>query len=170
MNDQLKSILEQQLRDVHTPDAVSWWPLSIGWWVVIVLVISTLVFSVVKLIKHRKHNAYRKLAVTELNQHFKHWQQHQQNSDYLQAANAVVKRACSHVNNEGLGLSGKLWIAHLNSYCKTDFSNDTEIALTQQLYQEQPNSNINKVHQEINAWLVKHNAKLVDQTSVLNNA
>ena len=33
-----QSQLLQQLRDVHVPDSVSWWPLAIGWWVIIGLV------------------------------------------------------------------------------------------------------------------------------------
>ena len=73
MNDQLKNILEQQLRDVHTPDAVSWWPLAIGWWIALAAILLALAVSVTMLVKHRRRNKYRKLAVNSLDQHLIDW-------------------------------------------------------------------------------------------------
>ncbi|MDX8377694.1 MAG: DUF4381 domain-containing protein [Mariprofundales bacterium] len=28
-----------ELRDIHMPEAISWWPLAIGWWIVLVMVL-----------------------------------------------------------------------------------------------------------------------------------
>ncbi len=156
MNDQLKNVLEQQLRDVHTPEAISWWPLSIGWWFLIATaVIITLLVSL-KLLKRRRQNAYRGVAIAELDQHFALWQEQQKNDLYLQAANAIVKRACSHLNSEALSLSGQQWLEYLSAYSKELFSSDTEFALSRGLYQADPSLNIELVHQEIKAWLINH--------------
>lgn len=35
--------LMSQLRDIHTPDPVSWWPLAPGWWILMLLVIGAIV-------------------------------------------------------------------------------------------------------------------------------
>ena len=43
-----------QLRDIHTPDPVSWWPLAPGWWILIVLIIAAIVALVVWLNKRSR--------------------------------------------------------------------------------------------------------------------
>ncbi len=156
MDDQLKSILEQQLRDVHTPDAVMWWPLAIGWWVLIALVTCVIIFSLIRFIKHLKQNAYRRTATSELNQHFLNWQENQNTGIYLQSANSIIKRACSHFNRESMSLSGQAWINYLNTQTKVNFSSETEAALMVQLYLKAPSADINQVHREISAWLANH--------------
>lgn len=35
------------LKDIHLPDEITWWPLAIGWWLLIVLVIVAIVGSYV---------------------------------------------------------------------------------------------------------------------------
>jgi hypothetical protein len=59
----------QELRDIHLPPPVSWWPLAPGWWMVIGLV---LVMIVVLLLWYRKRrrvwqqDAWRREALQEL--------------------------------------------------------------------------------------------------------
>ena len=159
MNDQLNSILEQQLREAHTPEAISWWPLAIGWWVLIVLTILAIIFIARALYQRRRRNLYRRTASKELDFLFVTWQEHQINNDYLQAANSILKRASLHISDKAVSLSGKPWLAHLNAHCKTDFSVETETALTQQLYQQQPECDIEYIHAEIQSWLIQHTLK-----------
>jgi len=170
MNDQLKNILDQQLRDVHTPDAISWWPLSIGWWFLITTAVVISLLVLLKILKRRSQNAYRTVATAELDRQFALWQEQQQNSLYLQAANGIIKRACSHLNTEALSLSGHQWLEYLNAYSKELFSSDTEFALTSGLYQAEPSLNIELVHQEIKAWLINHQVKHAKSAAGVNNA
>jgi len=163
MNDQLKAILEQQLRDVHTPDAISWWPLAFGWWMLIAIVACLVIVSVIALIRYRRKVAYRKIAITELDKHFANWQLDKIDSRYLQAANALLKRVCSHLegntSSQSASLSSETWVAHLNAYVKTDLSTQTSVAIAEQLYQQNPNSDIDHIHYEVKAWLRKHSTK-----------
>jgi len=55
-----------QLKDIHLPDAISWWPLAPGWWVVIALTIAALWWAVTWYLRHRRRNAYRQFALKEL--------------------------------------------------------------------------------------------------------
>lgn len=57
-----------QLRDIHLPEPISWWPLAPGWWLITVIVFTMLFFSVRWLIKRQANNCYRKEALQYLAQ------------------------------------------------------------------------------------------------------
>ena len=170
MNDQLKTILEQQLRDIHTPSAVSWWPLAFGWWLLIAVVVCVVIVSMIALIKYRRKTAYRKIAISELDKHFANWQLDKSNSRYLQAANALLKRVCSHIeDNTGshsTSLSSEAWVAHLNAYAKTDFSTASSAAIAEQVYQQSPSSDIDHIHHELRTWLAKHSSDTANKSTI----
>lgn len=54
------------LKDIHLPDPVSWWPPAPGWWALVVLTI-LLVLLIIFGYKQWQKNAYRRLALKELN-------------------------------------------------------------------------------------------------------
>lgn len=166
MNQQLTDILKQQLREAHTPDAISWWLLAPGWWVLAALLIALVSYSAVKLHRHRQKNNYRKIAIVVLDWHYSEWQLLQNDGGYLQAANSVIKRACSHFDNGSQKLSGREWVNYLNFLCKNELSDATQTALNDALYQKQPKTEIKKVHQDLRAWLVAHNRLLVTNIEV----
>lgn len=65
MNDQEQALLDQ-LRDVVTPQAPGWWPLAVGWWVTIALLVSLLLgvlFFMQTLRKKRQREQWRKSAL-----------------------------------------------------------------------------------------------------------
>jgi hypothetical protein len=47
-----------QLQDIHLPESASFWPLALGWWLLLALVIvlvSWLIFKILKRAKQKKH-------------------------------------------------------------------------------------------------------------------
>jgi hypothetical protein len=54
-----------QLRDIHLPPAVSWWPPAPGWWALLalVLIVAGVVYAIVV---RRRRNRWRGSALTEL--------------------------------------------------------------------------------------------------------
>ncbi|WP_461482342.1 DUF4381 domain-containing protein [Porticoccus sp.] len=57
-----------QLRDIHLPEPVGWWPPAPGWWLLALLLIATLIFTVRWLIMHQRANRYRREALLALTQ------------------------------------------------------------------------------------------------------
>jgi len=55
-----------QLRDIHLPDPVGWWPLAPGWWLLIVLSIALIAVSIWLLLRWHRHPVTS--ALRELNQ------------------------------------------------------------------------------------------------------
>lgn len=57
-----------QLQDITVPTEVSIWPLAIGWWVVICLVVISLILVIIYSLKYQHKHRLRKLALNELRQ------------------------------------------------------------------------------------------------------
>ncbi len=55
-----------QLRDIQLPEAISWWPLAPGWWILIMFAASFLGLTVFRLLKHHRSNLYRRQAIKNL--------------------------------------------------------------------------------------------------------
>ena len=54
------------LRDLHLPDAIGWWPLAPGWWVILAIVAAVLGYVAWRLHKRWLFNAPRRHALREL--------------------------------------------------------------------------------------------------------
>lgn len=152
--------LAQQLKGIDLPDAVSWWPLAIGWWFVIALSLITISIVSYKLLKKIKQNKYRKTANFELQDAFKSWQQSDDALTYLQSSNAILKRVIREIeqnsNVTSLSKSGNDWSALLQQYAKQPLSDETLSALSSECYQAKPNVDVAQVHGQIKAWLSSH--------------
>ena len=55
-----------QLKDIQTPEPVSFWPLAWGWWGVIVLTLLAFTAAIWWWRKRRRFNAPRRQALNEL--------------------------------------------------------------------------------------------------------
>jgi hypothetical protein len=103
-----------QLRDIHLPEAVSWWPLAPGWWVLAVLLFVGLAYT-----GHffwQRHHAftYRRQALAQIKQ-LPNNHQHQR----ITALLALLKRVAVSAYPE-LNLSSRNqaeFIAFLNQTC-----------------------------------------------------
>jgi hypothetical protein len=49
-----------QLQDIHLPDSASFWPLAIGWWILIALVIAIATWIIIKTIKRAKKKKHQR--------------------------------------------------------------------------------------------------------------
>ena len=177
MQEELQQVLKQNLKDIHLPPEVGLWPLAPGWWVLLVLILGMLMVTIHKLRQYRAKNRYRKTAAKLLNQSYIEWQDQNNTSQYLQTANSLLRRSVMHATNNGdqtpfndklnasIGATGKTWIEILNSLSKQNLTEVTESALTVKIYQQNPNVDIEQVHQELNAWINKHKSLKVDQST-----
>jgi type II secretory pathway pseudopilin PulG len=164
MEQQLNDILEQQLRAPQTPEAISWWPLAPGWWIIAALLLTLACYAVIKLRQNRQKNNYRRTATTMLDAYYSDWQQQPNDGNYLLAANSVIKRACSHFDTASRKLSGNDWVNYLNALCKNDLSKATQTALRNGLYQKQPKADIESIHRDLKAWLLAHNTHAINDS------
>lgn len=104
---------ELPLRDIHFPDAVSWWPPAIGWWLLLIL-IPLLLFACYRLFKRITRKTAVKMAKKQLltlkqNQNLGTRQK-------LDEISALIRRVAISINprSECASLTGKAWLEYLD--------------------------------------------------------
>ena len=109
-----------QLRDIHLPDPVSWWPLAPGWWILLALaiLIPLTVYALVKLRKrHRVRHAWRGVAQGELAALRQSLAAKQLTPHQTVAALSVLLRRAAITSlprDQVAALSGEAWLAFLD--------------------------------------------------------
>ena len=169
MDQNLQQILEQQLRDVHLPEPVSWWPLAFGWWLLIAFGCIAIIAMLIFLHRKKQQNQYRKEALLQLDNVYSIWQQDKNTVAYLQSVNAVLKRSIQHTKGAShfLRLSGVNWVSSLNSLVKKPLSEQTQNALSIDCYQAHSDADVSDVQANATRWIKSHQATLINPN---NNA
>ena len=104
-----------QLRDIHLPPPVSWWPLAPGWWLVGALLIVTALL-IIWLRRRWRQRAYRRTGLQQLHELEL---RHQQHPDSVPLA-AELSRLLRHMailhypRHDCAGLEGDAWLRFLD--------------------------------------------------------
>ena len=101
------------LRDIHLPEAVSWWPPAIGWWLLLILIPLSIwgLYCLYKRLTRRTaiKSAKRVLAEIKLNDQHDPLQQ-------LQALSAWLRRVAMSQDSrqQTAALTGDSWLRYLD--------------------------------------------------------
>ena len=104
------------LRDLHLPEAIGWWPLAPGWWILIALAVGGLLYLLYRAWRHWRSNLPRRIALRELKK---------LRSEYRHGADAIslskrlsqlLRRAMLAYasRDEVAGLTGQSWLEWLD--------------------------------------------------------
>jgi len=109
------------LRDIHLPDPVSWWPPAPGWWIVLGLVVALIVLAVW---------AYRRLRTPESYQSARHELQglreayaaNRQDYKLVMGLSMLLRRYAMALygREQVAGLTGQQWLNFLNKTGNTN--------------------------------------------------
>lgn len=105
------------LKDIHLPDAVSWWPPAIGWWVLLVLV-PLLFVGLIWLYKFITRKTAIKTAKKQLSVIKK--DSLTQDSKKLQQLSELVRRVAISISprDDAASLTGDAWLHYLDQTVK----------------------------------------------------
>lgn len=114
--------LLEQLRDVHLPNDVSWWPLAPGWWIIIGLVTIIAILLIVKAYLKKRHYRFARYAIAELEQ-----LKHSTEPRWLAKSQNIMRRlGLCYVDEAELGqLSQTEWLDFLKQTNRQSLSVET---------------------------------------------
>jgi hypothetical protein len=108
-----------ELRDIHLPDSVSWWPPATGYWLVLALIL--IIFLLLWFAKKRhRQTAVKRAALSEFNNLKTQFQQHQDAQLLITQLSALLRRAAisSYPRSDCASLTGEQWLHWLDTGLK----------------------------------------------------
>ncbi|MEO5331644.1 MAG: DUF4381 domain-containing protein [Magnetococcus sp. YQC-5] len=104
-----------ELRDIHLPDPVSWWPPALGWWLVMLLFLFVLLAWGLYRLWSRRYRI-QKIALAELEQLSMAYLKHQDGQRLTGELSALLRRVClvRYPRHQVAGLAGEAWLDFLD--------------------------------------------------------
>jgi len=104
---------ELPLRDLHLPDAIGWWPLAPGWWLVLLLAAIAIGYGLWRAYLRRRHNAPRRYALRELSHCEAAYLEHKNPVTLGKQLSELLRRGMLAYapREEVAGLTGDEWLA-----------------------------------------------------------
>ena len=158
MEGDLQQILLEQLRDIHSPEPIGWWPPAIGWWILLFLLLCALVaVGIILYLKYRR-DAYRRQAIASAQSLYRQYQKDKDSAGYLGDMNELLRRVIQQITTDESFAenSGKRWISMLDSHGAQPLSRSAATALSEQIYQPAPTIDAPRLHQELTDWIQTH--------------
>ncbi len=116
------------LRDLHLPEAIGWWPLAPGWWVVVALVAGGLFYLFRLYLRTRARGAARRHALQQLNELTAAFEQHRDAVAFSSDVSELLRRTMLAYapRKDVAGLTGDAWLEWLDhDLDQPRFMNDT---------------------------------------------
>ena len=147
-----------QLKDIHLPQAIDWWPPAIGWWMLVLIVLAVTVVALIWIWRRYQSKAYRRQAETQLSQIRDRFQQQQDSGQLLSELSILLKRTCitRYGRDRVAGLAGKEWLQFLDQTGNTQaFTQGLGNTLVNERFRPSPDVNGNELIQLVQNWLKK---------------
>lgn len=150
-----------QLRDIHLPDPIGWWPPAPGWWIVAILAITLVFTGCYLLYMHRRRNRYRVAALNELKQQFSDFQQHKQQQQLCHQVLAILRRCLLNTEAIATNCSASELLHRLNRQAgKALFSDQLATRMDGLIYAPHPepfsDSDLADLQKATRQWIRRH--------------
>lgn len=131
-----KTAQQLQLRDIHMPDAPSFWPLAPGWWVLIVIALVVIYFLYSYWKKQHKKKQLIALMQRQLMTIHDEFRTDKDKHKLAVAVSDLLKRFVRYVlkDSAAASLTGQQWLDYLNSKSPNAIFNEFTVPLTQAQY------------------------------------
>ncbi len=143
------------LRDIHLPQPIGWWPPAPGWWLVAATIL-LLLCLIAWLLARRRKTTLKRVALAELEQISA---QRQQSGDELQTVkelSTLLRRVCISLEPDRrcAALTGESWLQHLDQLGRAErFCSETGRLLIEAPYRPQTNIDCTELLNLCRSWL-----------------
>ena len=147
------------LQPLRAGEAIDWWPLAPGWWVLLAIAIALLFALALHLRRRHQRNAYRRIALAQLQALHTAYTSEQNASDYLSRLNALLKSVAlrAYPREQVASTYGVQWRNFLNRDLPPalQFPPGFEAAAYQKTC---PDLDLARLHLSARHWICKHKA------------
>jgi Tfp pilus assembly protein PilO len=144
-----------QLKDIHLPDPISWWPLAPGWYVVIALVFLLALYLGYQVYKRHRDALAKKKALALLET----YQQHYEKEHNVPATSAHISELLRRValvyfpREEVASLHGEAWLQFLNQTGKDIDFNSVRNMLLDAPFRNDNTMNLDPLFHKAKLWI-----------------
>lgn len=145
----------QNLRDVHMPDPISWWPPAVGWWMIMGLLIIG-VSLVLWARASRQRTRPRRVALAQLEQVKQQYAAHANDQWAITQVSDLLRRYALAVFSRSrvAGLSGQSWLNFLDTTGSTNqFSEGPGQSLRSSPYQPHAPTSASDLLPLVERWI-----------------
>lgn len=130
----------ENLRDIHLPAPIGWWPPAPGWWILAALVLVGAVALSVWLTRRARRRRYRKLALLQLHALHKIWQEQRDDIAFAQAINRLLKQTALAAFPAAniAALNGADWLDWLDRQLRKPRFTEPDVRPLATLYKREP--------------------------------
>ena len=135
------------LREIVELPPVSWWPLALGWWIVIIALGIIAMAAVLRAWKRWNTNAYRRAALQEL-----------ESVSTVAAIEDILKRTalCAYPRTQIASLSGSKWCQWLGETGGASVPLSVRRSLTQDIFKDRNSANTAETMAYATMWITHH--------------
>ena len=153
------------IKDIHLPEAISWWPLAMGWWLLIALLMTVIIIVIVgfkRQYKQKHSNKFRRLSLRkQIMSELVDIQTINDDRLFLEQLSALLKRvAITQHGQQIAGLSGQKWLQFLDQqWDLQSFSQGIGQVLIDLPYQKNPQPDRHMLLRVSKNWLENQMSK-----------
>lgn len=108
------------LRDIHLPEAISWWPPAPGWWILLALIFC-LAFLLLWTFTQKNKPTKQGILKKDIERELEHLQHIESDLVFVEELSALLKRiAISRYGKKVAGFTGEKWLRFLDSRLPDD--------------------------------------------------
>ena len=145
-----------QLRDIHLPEPIGWWPPAPGWYFLAILILVALIVAIIFLTRHYLNGRARRQALRLLETYQQQYLEHHINHQLIAARlSELLKRvALVYFPREKVAsLQGESWIAFLNDTGKGLNFNAVQRELLELPYQSEVACDFQPLFGLVRTWI-----------------
>ncbi len=147
------------LRDIHLPSSMTWWPPAPGWWGLLGILLLILVLGIF-LYRHHQRRKMHRAAVNELASIKTSYEQTADEQQLVRALSIWLRRVCLsfYPRVDVAGLTGQAWLQFLDKSLQNNkqvlrFSEGAGQVLISAPYQQVANVNADELLVLCQSWL-----------------
>lgn len=149
----------ENLRDIHLPTPIGWWPPAPGWWLLAALIIFGALALCIGLTRRARQRRYRKFALAQLRTLYANWQQQRDDIAFAQATNRLLKQTAlaAFPATNVAALSGADWLDWLDRQLRKPHFTEPDARALATLYLREPEPiAVDALHNAARYWIRSH--------------